>query len=204
MATSLTTPKTLLGAVQSRTEGARLATSVASVLLGTLVLAAAARFNIPMLPVPVTLQTMAVAMIAAGLGARLATATVVLYILQGLAGLPVFAGGGGAAYVFSPTFGFILGWVPMAFLIGLAADRGLSQKIVPLFAVMVGANALAFGTGYLWLVAMSGGAAWIDQSNVLGSAFAVAVQPFIVWDLLKMAFAAISVAGLWAALRRKA
>lgn len=194
---SLTAP-TLLDRL--RPEGARAAllTRIGAVVAGTLILAISAQIKIPFIPVPATLQTLAVAVLAASLGARLGVATVALYIVEGLAGLPVFAGGGGLHYVFSPTFGFIAGWLVMALIIGRAADLGASRKVLPLFGAMALGDVFAFVTGYLWLVAMSGGAAWIDQSNVLGSAFDIAVRPFIVWDVLKMAFAALTITGGWA------
>jgi biotin transport system substrate-specific component len=181
----------------------RLVGALATIVVATLLLAAAAHVRIPFIPVPATLQSLAVALIAAALGARLGVATIVLYTIEGLSGLPVFTNGGGAAYVFSPTFGFILGWVPMALIIGMAADRGLSKRIVPLALVMIAADAVSFVFGYAWLVAMSGGASWIDQANVLGSAFDIAVKPFLVWDGLKMALAAVTIAGGWQLLRSR-
>ncbi len=204
MALSLTTPNTLLGLVQPRTQVGRLWANVATVILGTAVLAIAARISVPVLPVPVTLQSFAVALLAAAFGWRIGVATVLLYIVQGLSGLPVFAGGGGPQYLMSPTFGFILGWLPMAYVIGRAADGGASGRVLPLFAAMVGANAISFTFGFLWLIAMSSGASWIDPADILGSAFRVAVQPFIVWDVLKMALAALTVTGAWGLLRRRA
>ena len=70
-------------------------------------------------------------------------------------------------------------------------------------AMLLG-DAVVLAVGFAWLLALAGNASWIDHSNVVGSAFAKAVQPFIVWDALKMAFAALTVTGIWALLRRKA
>lgn len=204
MALTLTTPNTLLGVMQPQQAGARALATLATVILGTAVLTISAKISVPVQPVPVTLQTLAVAVLAAGFGWRIALATVALYIVEGLAGLPVFASGGGPQYIFSPTFGFIVGCLPMAYIIGQAADRGASGRPIPLFAAMLIGDAVCFALGYAWLVAMSGGATWIDQTNVLGSAFARAVQPFVLWDVLKMAFGAVTVAGAWAVLRRRA
>jgi biotin transport system substrate-specific component len=197
MATTYATPNTLLGALGAETRPMRLLGAMAVVVLGTLLLAASAHVRIPFIPVPATLQSLTVALIAAAFGARLGVATVALYIVEGLSGLPVFTSGAGPAYVFAPTFGFILGWLPMAYMIGAAADRGVSRRMLPLFAIMLAGDAVSFVFGYAWLVAMSGGAAWIDQANVLGSAFDIAVKPFLIWDVLKLALAAVTVAGGW-------
>lgn len=204
MATTFATSNTLLGLYQPKSQAARIVSGIAVAFLGSMLLAVSAKINVPVWPVPVTLQTMAVAALAAALGARMGVATVALYLAQGLAGLPVFAGAGaGLPYLMGPTGGFILSWLPMAFIIGYAADKGLSRRLVPLFLVMVGASVFGFAAGFAWLLALSGQAAWIDQSNALVSAFQGAVQPFIVWDIVKMAFAALTVVGGWALLQRK-
>jgi len=204
MATTFATSNTLLGLYQPKSQTARLISAVAVAFLGSVLLTIAAKINVPVWPVPVTLQTMAVAALAAGLGARMGVATVALYLAQGLAGLPVFAGAGaGLPYLMGPTGGFILSWLPMAFIIGYAADKGLSRKFLPLFAVMIGASIFGFAAGFAWLLALSGQAGWIDQSNVVVSAYKGAVEPFIVWDIVKMAFAALTVVGGWALLSRK-
>lgn len=72
-----------------------------------------------------------------------------------------------------------------------------------MLAIMLLADAVCLVFGYAWLVALSRGASLIDQANVLGSAFAHAVQPFLIWDALKMALAAITVSGASAVLLRK-
>lgn len=203
MAMTLTTPNTILGAFQPRSEAAKIAANLAIVVLGTLLLTIAAKISVPVWPVPVTLQSMAVAGLAAAFGARIGVATVALYILEGFSGLPVFASGGGAAYIYGPTGGFILGWLPMAWVIGRAADRGASGSFPRLFGWMVVGDAISFALGFIWLIAFAGGAGWIDQSNVIGDAFAKAVQPFIVWDLLKLAFAALTVVGGWQLINKR-
>lgn len=197
MAVTLTTPNTLLGVFQPKGDTAKLATNLLTVVLGTLLITAAAKINVPVWPVPVTLQSFAIAALAATFGMRIGVATVALYLAEGAFGLPVFATGGGAAYLIGPTGGFLLGFLVMAGVIGYAADRGASSRPFTLFGAMLAGNAVMFALGFAWLVAMAGAAQWVDQTNVVGSAFARAVQPFIVWDVLKMAFAALTVTGLW-------
>ena len=100
MALTLTTPNTVLGALSPKSQSARLVANLVTVVLGSLVLALSAKISVPVMPIPVTLQTLAVAALAAGFGWRIGVATVALYIVQGLSGLPVFATGGGLADVF--------------------------------------------------------------------------------------------------------
>lgn len=198
MAVTLTTPNTLLGTFQPKGEAAKLASNLVTVVLGTLLITLCAKINVPVWPVPVTLQTFAIAALSAAFGMRIGVATVSLYLLEGAFGLPVFATGGGMAYLVGPTGGFLVGFLFMAAIIGFAADRGASGKPLTLFAANIAGGAVMFGFGFAWLLTMAGQAAWIDQSNAFASAFAGAVQPFIVWDVLKMALAALTVTGAWA------
>lgn len=197
MALTLTTPNTLLGAFQPKSNSAKLASNIAIVVLGSMLLAISAKISVPVWPVAVTMQSFAVAALAATFGARLGVATVALYLLEGALGLPVFAVGGGLAYLMGPSSGFLFGFLAMAAIIGFAADRGASARPLTLFAAMIAGGVALFACGFTWLLTMSGNAGWIDQSNVLASAYAGAVQPFIIWDVLKMALAALTVTGAW-------
>ncbi|WP_137151231.1 biotin transporter BioY [Devosia sp. FKR38] len=197
MAVTLTTPNTLLGLYQPKGAVAKLASNIATVVLGTLLITLCAKINVPVWPVPVTMQGFAIAALAAAFGLRIGMATVALYLVEGALGLPVFATGGGLVYLVGPTGGFLLGFLVLAAVTGYAADRGASGKPLALFAAMLVGDALMFVLGFAWLALMAGQAGWIDQTNVLGSAFAKAVQPFIVWDILKMALAAVTVTGAW-------
>ncbi|MFN4211098.1 MAG: biotin transporter BioY [Devosia sp.] len=197
MAVTLTTPNTLLGVFQPKGDAAKLAANIATVVLGTLLITICAKINVPVWPVPVTLQGFAIAALAAAFGMRIGVATVALYLLEGAFGLPVFATGGGLAYLAGPTGGFLIGFLGLAAIVGYAADHGASGKPLTLFAAMLVGDAVLFVLGFAWLLVMAGQAGWIDQSNVVASAFAKAVQPFIVWDILKMALAALTVTGAW-------
>jgi biotin transport system substrate-specific component len=198
MAVTLTTPNTLLGVFQPKGDVARLASNLVTVVLGTLLITICAKINVPVWPVPVTLQSFAIAALAAAFGLRIGVATVALYLLEGAAGLPVFAGASaGIPYLMGPTGGFLIGFLLLAAIVGYAADRGASGKPLALFAAMLVGDAALFVLGFAWLLFMAGQAQWIDQANVVASAFAKAVQPFIVWDILKMALAALTVTGAW-------
>jgi biotin transport system substrate-specific component len=197
MAVTFTTPNTLLGVFQPKGDAAKLAANLATVVLGTLLITICAKINVPVWPVPVTLQSFAIAALAAAFGMRIGVATVALYLLEGAVGLPVFATGGGLVYLVGPTGGFLLGFLLMAAIIGFAADKGASGKPLTLFAAMLVAEVVLLAVGFVWLLALSGNAGWIDQNNVVASAYAGAVQPFIIWDILKMALAALTVTGAW-------
>jgi len=204
MALTLTTPNTLLGRLQPQGAAAKLASNLTTVVLGTLFITLCAKINVPTWPVPVTLQSFAIAAVAAAFGLRIGVATVALYLLEGMMGLPVFAGGfSGPAYLLGPTGGFLVGFLFLAALTGYAADRGASGKPLALFGAMLAGNVIMMALGFAWLLAMSGQAGWIDQSNVVASAWARGVQPFVLWDILKMALAALTVTGVWAALSRR-
>ncbi|WP_374623145.1 biotin transporter BioY [Devosia sp.] len=211
MASTLTTPNTVLGVLAPRSGTARLVTNLATVVLGSLLLALSAQVKVPVMPIPVTLQTLAVAALAAGFGWRIGVATVALYIAEGLSGLPVFANGGGLGYLSSPSFGFILGYLPMAFIIGRAADAGASGRLFALFIAMLIGDAVLFAFGFGWLLVVANaivqsGAdlpAWLSGGDLVTVAFEGAVRPFVLWDVLKMAFAAFTVAGVWHLLPRK-
>lgn len=210
MAETLTTPNTVLGAVLPAARGTRLATQLGAVILGTVALTVAAKIQVPVWPVHITLQSMVVAILAGALGWRLGVATVALYIAQGLAGLPVFSTGGGIGYIFSPSFGFIVGWLPMAFIAGLVAEKA-KGRILPMALGFLAADAVSFAFGFAWLMVVanmilgSGGTlpAWLASGDLLTVAWNGAVQPFILWDVLKMAFAALTVAGALSVLRRR-
>ena len=210
MAETLTTPNTLLGAVLPEARGTRLAAQVGAVILGTVALTVAAKIQVPVWPVHITLQSMVVAILAGALGWRLGLATVALYIAEGLAGLPVFSTGGGIGYIFSPSFGFIIGWLPMALIAGLVAERSRG-RILPMALGFLAADAVSFAFGFAWLMVVAsmilgaGGELpkWLASGDLLTVAWNGAVQPFIVWDILKMVFAALTVAGALSVLRRR-
>ena len=103
-------------------------TTVLMVLAGSALLGLSAQATVPMLPVPMTLQTLAVSVIGLAYGSRLAAATVLAYLAEGAMGLPVFANGGfGIAALAGPTSGFLWGFVGMAWLTGWMVERGLDR-----------------------------------------------------------------------------
>lgn len=149
-------------------------------LLGVALLAASARVQIPFWPVPMTLQTLAVLIIGAACGARLGAATVLAYIAAGTAGLPVFAGGAGPAYLFGPTGGYLAGFVAAAWIVGHFADRGHGRSMMKALIVLAAADAAIFAIGVGWLAAAIG----------FEAAATAGLVPFIPAEMLKIALAA--------------
>lgn len=144
------------------------------VLLGTGILTASSYVAVPMYPVPMTMQTLAVTLIGAGCGARLGMLTVAFWLMEAAMGLPVLAGGAGGIAAFAgPTAGYLLVFPFAAALSGLIA--GKSRHVLRLFAAMVAGNALCLIGGGAWLAVLSGAQnAWI-----------VGVLPFILGGLVK-------------------
>src|SRR4051812_32181699 len=130
---------------------------VASVLLFTAMTAAAAQVSIPLpfTPVPFTLQPMIVLLGGAALGSRLGLAAQVVYLLAGIAGLPVFAASPvlpqGVLRLLGPTGGYLMSYPLAAFLTGLLAERGFDRRYLTSALAMAAGLAVIFLCGVLWL-----------------------------------------------------
>jgi biotin transport system substrate-specific component len=162
------------------------------VFFGSLLVAASAQISVPMWPVPMTLQTLAISIIGLTMGARLAAATMVVYLGQGAMGLPVFAGGAaGLPYMMGTTGGFLLGFVAMAWLTGFIAERGFGRGLGRLFVAAFVPALLLFLPGVLWL--------WAVTPLDLERAIMAGAVPFQLGGLVKSALAAVIVAGGWRA-----
>lgn len=130
---------------------------VGLILAGSALLALSARITVPMVPVPMTMQTLALLLIAATFGARLSLETLLAYLAQGAVGLPVFAGGAaGVAHFFGPTGGFLVGFALSAFVIGWLVDRGHARGIFSAAIVLLAGHLLLFVPGVLWLAKFIG------------------------------------------------
>lgn len=177
----------------------RLAVQALLVVGGTLLLTLSAKTKVVLGPVDLSLQTLAVLLIAATFGLRLGLATVLLYMAEGAAGLPVFQGtpekGIGLLYMMGTTGGFLAGFVAMAAIVGWAADRGFDRSPFKLLGAMLVAEAVMMAMGFAWLATLIGA----DKAWQFG------VAPFLLADLVKVALAAAIVPAIWSMLpRRKA
>lgn len=158
-------------------------------LVGVALLAASARLQVPFWPVPMTLQTLAVLMIGALCGARLGAATVAAYLALGFAGAPVFAGGGGPAYIAGPTAGYLFGFLAAAFAVGALAGRGFGRSLAGMLAALAIGEVLIFAPGV----------AWLGTIVEMEKALAGGLLPFVPAELLKIGLAL----ALWHALGRR-
>lgn len=193
MTAAVTTGSLVSFAIPER-GAARLATQIVLAFAGTLLLTLSAKTKVVLGPVDMSLQTLAVLLIAASFGMRLAVATVLLYLAQGAMGFPVFQGtpekGIGLAYMAGTTGGYLAGFVAMAAIVGWAADRGFDRNPFRLFGVMLAAEAAMMTLGFLWLAMLIGA----------GSAWTFGVLPFLLPDLVKVALASAIVPAVWALL----
>jgi biotin transport system substrate-specific component len=163
----------------------------ASLIVGaSLLVALMAQVSIPLpfSPVPITGQTFAVLLVGAALGARRGAASLLLYLLEGAVGLPVFAGGtGGPAVLLGPTGGYLIGFVAAAWLVGALAGRGLDRRLPHALLAFLAGEAVIFLCGAAVL------AVYVGPANALP----LGVIPFIPGELIKIALAAAALPAAW-------
>jgi biotin transport system substrate-specific component len=176
-----------------RSSAERIAQGLALALGGSLLLVVSAKVQVPFYPVPLTLQTLVVLLLGAMLGVRLAAASVALYLVEGLAGLPVFAGAlAGPVYMAGPTGGYLVGFLAAAALTGFVADRRWDRTWVRLLASLSLGHAVVFAFGFLWLAQLIGAQ----------KAFAAGVAPFVLATIVKTLLAVALVGACRSALAR--
>jgi biotin transport system substrate-specific component len=162
----------------------------ALVIGGSLFIALGAQVavQLPFSPVPITGQTLAVLLVGMLLGSRRGSLSLLAYLAEGLAGLPVFAGGTvGLARLLGPTGGYLVGFIVAAYVTGRLAERGWDRRVGTTILAMLLGNAAIYALGLPWLAAFVGG----ERALPLG------LYPFIPGDLLKLALAAILLPAGW-------
>ena len=196
MSTTLATSNALALHALPRQGAMRFVLMALMAIAGSLVLWVSAKTHVPFYPVPMTLQTLAIVVIAAVYGWKLGLATIIVYLAEGAFGLPVFSGtperGIGLVYMTGPTAGYLAGFIVATLFVGFFAERGADRSALRLFPVMLigAAIILALGFGYL--------------SSVIGveKAFAAGVVPFVLGDLFKVAIGALLVPAASRLIRR--
>ncbi len=156
-----------------------------------------AQAEVPLQPVPVTLQTLGVLLVGAALGWKRAFAALALYLAAGAAGLPVFAGGSASLAKFAgPTGGYLLSYPFAAALVGFLVQRfGLDRRVTGAALAMLAGSAVIYALGLPWLALVTG---------LRGQALLTAgLTPFLLGDALKLGLAALLLPGAWAWVRRR-
>lgn len=163
------------------------------VAAGVVFITICAKINVPMYPVPMTMQTFAALVIGMAYGTRLGGATLLAYLGAGAAGLPVFAAGGGIAYFLGPTTGYLVGFLVSAVFVGWTAERGWDRSLVMTAAAMALGTLIIFALGIAWLSVFLGDPV---------AAFENGMKPFILGGAVKVALAALLMPSCWKLLER--
>ena len=155
------------------------------ILIGSILLAISSKIKIPFYPVPMTMQTLVVLIIGIGFGWRLGVATIMLYLFEGIIGLPVFSGtpekGIGLVYFTGPTMGYLIGFLVAAFLAG---KFNFDNNLIKNFFKLTFATSFIYILGMLWLGGLIG---WDKPIFKLGA------QPFLLAELFKILLATFAI-----------
>jgi biotin transport system substrate-specific component len=189
---------TLLDVVSGRADFSP-AIRVVAVLFVTVLTIVAAQVSVPLpfTPVPFTLQPMVVLLGGAALGSRLGMSAQILYLVIGIAGLPVFAASPilpqGFGRLLGPTGGYLMSYPLAAFVTGYLAQRGLDRRYLTSVVAMVAGLAIIFACGVLWLA--------FGAHMGLAGAVRTGLIPFIPADIVKVMLAATILPAAWKFLR---
>lgn len=195
---------TLVDALASRQSSREIALAIrlTSVLFLTTLTAAAAQVSVslPLTAVPLTLQPMIVLLGGLALGPRLGSASQILYLAAGIAGLPVFAASPllppGPLRLLGPTGGYLMAYPAAAFLTGWLAERGFDRRYTTSVLAMLAGLIVIYTSGVLWLGLFARGADGSLPTGLSAALFA-GVYPFVLSDLIKLALAAALVPSMW-------
>ncbi len=173
--------------------------------------------KLPFTPVPITGQTLAVLLAGGALGANRGAASLALYMLVGMVGLPVFAPSLGEGTEFHFIFpwqgsgdfvwqiasgGYIVGFIGAAWVIGRLAERGWDRSWRVLLALLAG-NVVLYVPGLLWLGYWAVDNSWTSGASVIPDTLQWGLWPFVAGDLIKLYVASVALPGAWALVGRK-
>jgi biotin transport system substrate-specific component len=183
---------TLADALWSPAAGSNTVRGIVLAVIGSILLTISAKIQVPFWPVPMTMQTLVVLVLGVAYGWRLAGATVLLYLAQGALSLPVFAGGGGLAYMSGPTGGYLVGFLLAAVAVGWLAERGWARSVASTFAAMLIGTVIVFACGIAWLGTLIG----------LPQAINAGLMPFLLSEAVKVGLGTALVPFAWRLLQR--
>ena len=167
-------------------------TNFVTVVICSLLLILSAKIKVDLYPVPMTLQPLAVLMIAMLCGRNISVAAVSLYLFQGMIGIPVFAYGGGLPYLLGPTGGFLFGFLFASIIIGELADRGWGKYLGKSIVAMLIGLIVIYVCGIIQLSFLKG----FDFAIING------LRPFILGDLYKLILAAFLLPQIWKLIKK--
>ncbi len=198
---------TLSRRVWPQAADANLVRNITLAVVGSLLVALAAQISVPMWPVPMTLQTLAVLGIGAAYGSRLGAATLALYAVECAAGLPFRAGG--QAGIFMPdgalisTGGFLIGFIIAAGVTGWLVEKGWNTSpLKTALAALIGA-AVLYVPSIIWLAFWATMVKGIPSADALATAIGWGLTPFIPGDILKAVIAGLGVGSLYTTFGRR-
>lgn len=145
--------------------------------------------SIPLGPVPITMQTIFVVLSGIILGAKLGALSQIIYVILGLVGLPIFAGGtGGLTSVVSPTFGFAISFIAAAYVIGKLTEKNKSLSTI-IYSVILGSFVIyLIGVPYFYFIFTN----YLGKNINFYASLQYACLPFIPGDIIKAAISIIS------------
>ncbi len=187
-------PDTLIGVALAPLDWTR---SVSLVFAFSLLVALSAQIVIPVGPVPITAQTFAVLLTGALLGSRLGAMAIIVYLMEGAAGLPFFYGGSsGLVHLLGPTGGYLIAFPAAAFITGAFAEHGWDKRFATAAAAMAIGSVVIMLSGWTWFSLVT--------NTPLSVAFQLTVLKFIPGDIIKIVLAAAVLPTGWKLLKRKA
>lgn len=152
---------------------------VISVLLFSILTGISAGFKIEIGAIPITMQTLVVLLSGVYLGSKKGAISQLTYLTAGITGIPWFSRGGGLAYILSPTFGYLVGFIPASYMVGMLIKK--NKNILSIIKSFIAGNFFIYSFGILGLLRI------FDLSKAL----TVGLYPFIIGDILKLSLAII-------------
>jgi biotin transport system substrate-specific component len=176
-----------------------LAMDAVLIVAGTALTAGAAQLSIPLWPVPVTGQTLAVLLVGVFLGAVRGGISMVLYAVLGVLGLPIFSDhSAGWSVLSGPTGGYIIGFIFSAVLTGWLAQLAWDRKLLRAFLAFIAGSVVTFAVGLPWLAVSLG---HLGYPNDLNSVLQAGLYPFILGGIIKAVLGTAIITAAWAIVR---
>ena len=183
-------PNVITGVALPRRAVATVALMVGFALLTAL--AAQVRIPLPGTPIAITGQTFAVLLAGAALGSRIGAGSMMIYIALGAIGLPFFTGGqGGWTYVTGATFGYLMGFIAAAWLVGRFAEQRKDRSIRTAVPAFLAGSAAVYTLGVTWLWAT------VESIPTLSAALTAGLYPFVAGDLIKAVLVGLALPAAW-------